>query len=105
MQVGIICSRACRRRSRCTPVAKAADKGVLVAMRFSMTGVEMQGPALFVEAAPKPAIKGDIAHQIVAQHAASPGQGCAICCNIGTSTLAWMAVVSGDWCRNIVPMA
>jgi hypothetical protein len=59
-----------------------------VAALFSEPDEASQQDVLIVELEPQRALSIDVAGKISAQHHASPGQGCAICCSIVTSTLA-----------------
>ena len=47
-----------------------------------------QQDVLDAELEPERALLVHVSCKILAQHHASPGQGCAICCSITTSTLA-----------------
>src|SRR5712692_5447413 len=70
-------SRSDWRRRGCAPIVDAADQREPVVMRLGVAGIEMQGPALLAESKTESLVDGDIARYIVAQHDASPGQGCA----------------------------
>ena len=76
------------RRRRSAPVVDAGDTDMAVALRPGVEGIKMQGPALLGETAPEPTVKRHIAGHVIAQHARSPGQGWAIFCSMGMSTLA-----------------
>ena len=59
-----------------------------VAALFGEPDKASQQDVLIMELEPQRALLIDVAGKISAQHHASPGQGCAICCSIVTSTLA-----------------
>ena len=81
-------SGAVGRRCRGAPVMDAGDTDMAVAPRRGKARKEMQGPALLGETAPQPTVKRYIAGHVINQHVRSPGQGWAIFCSMGMSTLA-----------------
>ena len=73
---------------KCGPRKNTRALDFLVAALFGEGGEPPQQDVLDTELEPQRALLVHVSCKISAQHHAPPGQGCAICCSISTSTLA-----------------
>ena len=81
---------AALRRRRCPrgPIERAVDAHELVPLRLGEGHEVPQQRMLGAELEAQGAVQVHVSRQVLAQHDASPGQGCAICRSMATSTLA-----------------
>ena len=70
------------------PGDHAITSNVLVAMLFREGGEALKKDALAPELEAQGVVQIYVKSDVLAQHHASPGQGCAICCSAAISTLA-----------------
>ena len=77
-----------RRWRTCGPCKDTSTLDVPVATLLGEGDVAPQQDVLDTELEPQRVLLVHVSCKISAQHHASPGQGCAICCSIVTSTLA-----------------